>query len=83
MAGVITESVSDLNRAGPTLDTGAQVGTLGGSGGAQPDAVTRKHPALTIATGDVLDPLSIVTAISGVDAVIAAFGRRKTNSPAR
>lgn len=47
----------------------------------RPDAMTTKHLALTIAKGDVLDPLSIAAAIAGVDSVIAAFGPANNKQP--
>ncbi len=47
----------------------------------RPDAITTKHPALTIAKGDVLDPPAIGAAIAGVDAVIAAFGPANNKKP--
>ena len=47
----------------------------------RPDAVAMKHPALTVAKGDVLDPASIVAGIAGVDAVISAFGPASNRRP--
>jgi putative NADH-flavin reductase len=47
----------------------------------RPEAITTKHPALTIAQGDVLDPPSIAAALAGVDAVIAAFGPANNKQP--
>ena len=47
----------------------------------RPDAVAMTHPALTVAKGDVLDPASIEAGISGVDAVISAFGPASNKRP--
>ncbi len=47
----------------------------------RPDAIKTEHAALTIARGDVLDPLSIRAAIAGVDAVISAFGPANNKKP--
>ena len=47
----------------------------------RPDAITAEHPALTIARGDVLDPLSIRAAVAGVDTVISAFGPANNKKP--
>jgi len=47
----------------------------------RPDAVAMKHPALTVAKGDVLDQASIVAGIVGVDAVISTFGPASNKRP--
>lgn len=47
----------------------------------RPEAITTRHPALTVVKGDVLDRQSIVAAITGVDAVISAFGPANIKQP--
>jgi uncharacterized protein YbjT (DUF2867 family) len=47
----------------------------------RPEAITTEHPALTIVRGDVLEPVTIRSAIAGVDAVISAFGPANDKRP--
>ncbi len=74
--------------SGPTGRTGRQVVDHALAAGhtvvavaRRPDAIKTEHAALTIARGDVLDPLSIRAAIAGVDAVISAFGPANNKKP--
>ncbi|MFH8370030.1 NAD(P)-dependent oxidoreductase [Streptomyces sp. NPDC018031] len=40
-----------------------------------PSRFDRKHPALTVITGDVLDPESVAAAATGQDVLVSAVGR--------
>jgi putative NADH-flavin reductase len=47
----------------------------------KPEAIPTTNPALTVARGDVLDRASIAAAITGVDAVVSAFGPASNKQP--
>lgn len=61
------------------LERGHQVTALARN----PAAITLRHQRLTVARGDVLDPVSLEAAVRGQEAVLSALGHRRYYPPSR